>query len=124
MPNQALLRKIYPLALPNFRRARRYEQLYMKIPSVIGDCKLMEFSSINPKNGTTSQTTIEVAGALCGPAQYLAICGDEDSDGFYLFFCNDKWNAWNDMWFEKIEDAKNYAESEYPNSRGSWRFNS
>lgn len=39
----------------------------MKVPHVLGGCTLLEFNIIDSKNGTTSQTKIEVAGAICGP---------------------------------------------------------
>lgn len=96
----------------------------MKVPDVLGGCTLLEFNVIDSKNGTTSQTKIEVAGAICGPARYLAICSDEDNNGFCLFFCNENWVEWNDMWFEEKIDAKDYAEEEYPKSSHFWELHS
>lgn len=92
----------------------------MNIPLTIGGCKLVEYNAIDSRHSPTAQTTMEIAGDVCGPAHYLAICQDDEGVGYYLFFCNKKWIEWNDIWFEELLDAKGYAEQEYSKSSDTW----
>ena len=93
----------------------------MIIPETVSSNKLLEYTPIDERHRTSDSTTIEIAGAVCGPANFLAICQDEEGSGYYLFFCDKSWREWNDMWFDKISDVKNYAEQEYIGSIATWK---
>jgi hypothetical protein len=93
----------------------------MEAPVSIGTNKLIEFTLIDSRHSTTDQTTIEVPGTILGPASFLAICEDEDRSGYYLFYCDKVWREWNDLWFESIYNAKEYAEKEYIGSIETWQ---
>ena len=90
-------------------------------PQSLGSVPVQEFTAIDGRHAVLESATVEVAGVLCGPAQYLAICCDEDGEGYYLFFCDAHWNIWNDLWFQEIQDAKDYVEAnEYSGSISTW----
>lgn len=94
----------------------------MQVPNQISKCSVVAYVSIPGSDQILDTTTIEVAGAKCGPAKYLAVYIDEEESGFYLFFCDGDWNVWNDLWFYSIDETKHFTESyEYSGTLNTWR---
>lgn len=90
-------------------------------PKYLGSTKVLEFTPIDDRHQTLAAAKLEVAGMVSGPARYLAICLDESEQGYYLYFCDEHWNIWNDLWFAEIQDAKDYVESdEYSGTSSTW----
>ncbi|MEQ8416306.1 MAG: hypothetical protein RIB71_17630 [Imperialibacter sp.] len=50
----------------------------------------------------------------------LAICKYEKDPGFYLFYCEIKWNVLNDTYHESMESAIEQAELEFKGTKQSW----
>jgi hypothetical protein len=91
-------------------------------PKYLGGTKVLEFTAIDNRHIALNTATLEVASAHCGPASYLAICFDESDNSHFLYFCDARWNIWNDCWFQDIQDAKEYVESqEYAGTKASWQ---
>lgn len=83
----------------------------MQVPKTIGGATVVSFALSNhllPAN--TEQKR----------AYGMAICNYESGNGYYLFFCDDNWNEFADIWHETIEDAKDQAEYDYPGISSHW----
>ena len=90
-------------------------------PKLLGTLSVQEFTVIDERHKVLESAELEIAGMLCGPARYLAICRDEDNKGYYLFFCGVHWDIWHDLWFEDLQDVKDYVEvNEYSGSISTW----
>ena len=49
------------------------------------------------------------------PMHYLAICSYANEQGFYLFFCDEKFNTVSDYFFDTIEECKEVAKKSKEN---------
>ncbi|MGP1459124.1 MAG: hypothetical protein ACTTKL_07425 [Treponema sp.] len=49
------------------------------------------------------------------PIRYLAICRYANEQGFYLFFCDKKYNVVSDYFFDTIEECKEIAKKSKEN---------
>ena len=52
------------------------------------------------------------------PIHYLAICSYANEQGFYLFFCDEKYNVVSDYFFDTIEECKEIAKKAKKISNG------
>jgi hypothetical protein len=50
----------------------------------------------------------------------LVIASYSDSEGVYLFYCNDRWESQTDTYHDFVIDAKDQAEFEYPDVTLRW----
>ncbi|EGC78580.1 hypothetical protein [Treponema denticola] len=49
------------------------------------------------------------------PIHYLAICSYANEQGFYLFFCDEKYNVVSDYFFDSVEECKEVAKKSKEN---------
>lgn len=89
-------------------------------PNEIDNAKVLFFIIIGENQKHTGNTKSFVKGELMDAAYGLAICQYDKEDGYYLFDCDDNWNAINDTYHETIEEAKQQAEFEYENTIANW----
>ena len=87
------------------------------IPEFVGGDKVLYAAIVNLAI-PTGNTEHFVQGRLQGPAYALVIC--QSNNGYYLFYCDDKWNVFADTWHETIEDAKDQADYEYSGINSNW----
>jgi len=92
----------------------------VEIPKIIGGADVVIYTTIDEKQFFTNDTSVFYSGsknAICG----LAVCKYNGHDGYYLFGCDKDWSSLTDTWHEKIEDAKEQAESDYIGINETWK---
>ena len=92
-------------------------------PKNIYHAKVVAWAIVGPSVQPTGNTVHRVDGREVGPAAGLAICESTDSQGFYLFYCDSKWEEFADTWHESLDDAKSQAEFEYKGICTEWQTN-
>ncbi len=65
-------------------------------PGSIGNARVIAFTGIDQRHHPTGTCRHIVAGELQRPAAGLAICKYEADPGYYLFYCDQKWNPITD----------------------------
>jgi hypothetical protein len=70
--------------------------------ALVGDC---------PPSGRTQHL---VDGNLCPPPKGLVIASTAKDSSCSLFYCDETWECINDTLHRSFDDARRYAEGEYP----------
>jgi len=91
----------------------------MEIPDIIGEAHVISYAVVN-LSIPTGNTQHFAGDKLLGMAYGLAICKYETKNGYYLFYCDDKWIELADTWHQTIEDAQDQAEYEYAGITNNW----
>ena len=91
------------------------------IPKEIGGAKVMLYSSIDQRHQHTGNCRQIVKGVWMGAAAGLAICKYDGEDSFYLFGCDETWQAITDTWHQTLDDAMKQAEFEYAGVSATWQ---
>ena len=89
-------------------------------PKTVGGARVIQWSLIDERHRLTERTKQIVDGELQGPAAALAVCQYDGEEAYYLFGCDEKWNAVTDTWHQTLEDALQQAEFEYDGISGTW----
>jgi len=84
----------------------------MNVPNIIGEAKVICYALV-VNLLATGNTTHVVGNRLKEDFYGLAICKYQNEAGYYLFYCNEQWEAVTDTIHESIEDAKDQGEFEY-----------
>ena len=91
-----------------------------RIPNEIDGANLICYLSLDSKHIKTGNTKHWVGGQLLEEIFGLAICKYNNSDGFYLFYCDKNWQTITDTYHDTVEDAKDQAEFEFLNTKIAW----
>jgi len=89
-------------------------------PEVVGGARVIRWSVIDQRHRPTSNCQKVVDGELQGPTAGLAICRHDGNEAYYLFGCDEQWNAVTDTWHETLEKALQQAEFEYEGVSATW----
>lgn len=98
---------------------KRLESKMKLPPDEIDGARVIAITNIDHRHVPTRGTTHIVAGPV-DIARRLAICKYPNESRFYLFYCDENWNAATDTWHETVEGAKEQADFEYKGSRSTW----
>jgi len=91
-----------------------------KMPNEIGGANLVCYLIPDSRHKKTGNTKHWVDGQLLEEIFGLAICNYENSNGFYLFYCDKNWETITDTFHDTVEDAKDQAEFEFSNTISTW----
>jgi hypothetical protein len=89
-------------------------------PKALDGFRVLEYARIDTAVRPTRSCRHFVKGSRMGPACALVICEAEDSEGYYLFYCDVEWNVLTDTWHRTVEDAKRQAAFEYDGIDEKW----
>jgi hypothetical protein len=92
----------------------------MNCPPRVGGARVVCFSPIDERHRPTGNTRQLVHGELLGPAAGIAIAQYDGEPAFYLFGCDDAWQARSDTWHQTLDEAKAQAEFEYLGVTSTW----
>ncbi|MBB6326655.1 hypothetical protein FHS59_002283 [Algoriphagus iocasae] len=100
-----------------------YDLIYKldPVPDLIGGAKTLFYTDIDSRHEKTDKTKHFIGGQQVNDISCLAICEYDNESGYYLFGCDSDWSTITDTFHDKIEDAKEQAESEYKNTIETWR---
>ena len=87
-------------------------------PATVGDLPVVCYTPVDGRHQPTGATKHWVGGARQGPASGLAVCAG--GSGYYLFYCDARWEPVTDTWHDSVEDAMAQAEFEYAGTAGTW----
>ncbi|WP_146575013.1 hypothetical protein [Botrimarina hoheduenensis] len=90
-------------------------------PEQIDDARVIAWAMVNQDIVPTGNTTHRVGGEVAGPCAGLAICSYDNDRGFYLFYCDERWEPATDTWHQTLDDAKAQAAFEYSGIEDHWR---
>ena len=90
-------------------------------PSEVGGARVILWSAIDSRHRPTGACRHIVGGEVPAPFRGLAICQYEGEDTYFLFYCDEKWEAVNDGWHESVDEAKSQAEFEFEGVSKTWR---
>jgi hypothetical protein len=91
------------------------------IPNKINGATISLFTPIDSRHIKTGNTNHFSGGQLITDISALAICKYDDTDGYYLFYCDENWTVLNDTFHDTLELAKGQAEFEFKNSISTWK---
>ncbi len=90
-------------------------------PMLIAGAKVLMYTPIDHRHRPTNSCNHTVAGVIQTSFAGLAICRYENEVGFYLLYCDRKWNAITDTWHSTLVDAMGQAEFEHENICSTWK---
>jgi len=90
------------------------------VPSTVAALRVVCHTPIDARHRHTGDCQQLVAGQLMGPMSGLAICREKSEYAYYLFGCDNDWQAITDTWHESIDTAKQQAEFEYEGVSKTW----
>jgi hypothetical protein len=101
-----------------------YDLIYKlePVPDSIDSAKIILYTDIDNRHIKTDNTKHIVAGQAITEISGLTICKYDDTDGYYLFYCDENWKVLNDTFHDTLELAKQQAEFEFKNSISTWRY--
>jgi hypothetical protein len=90
-------------------------------PASIDRARVLAYTFVDSRHVSTGRARHFVGGALAPVPSGLAICRyDNDSEGFYLFGCDQAWATITDTWHATIDEAKAQAEFEHAGTMDTW----
>lgn len=89
-------------------------------PKTLDGFRVVEYARVDTSVDPTGTCRHFVKGSLMAPACALAICKGDESQGYYLFYCDADWNPMTDTWHRTVEDAKRQAAFEYAGIEEKW----
>jgi len=92
----------------------------MEVPLKIGGAKVLLWSPIDERHHPTGACKHIVGGEAPAPFRGLAICQCEGEDAYFLFYCDENWEAVTDGWHQTIDEAKSQAEFEFEGVTATW----
>lgn len=87
----------------------------------IGGARIIEYCILTGEQSATGNTTHHVKGEVQSQFAGLAICSYPDTEGYYLFYCNQEWKEVTDTFHEDIESAKRQADFEFEGLANVWK---
>jgi hypothetical protein len=88
-------------------------------PSRIGDERVVAYAIL--EGATASGATVHMAADGVAPtAHSLVVCRSGNEGGWYLYYCDEKWNILADTWHMSEADAKSQAEFEFTGVSALW----
>jgi hypothetical protein len=91
-------------------------------PPTIDGALVVAWTRLDGRHRATGRTRHIVNGRLIARAAGLAICRYADQVGFYLFTCDDDWNAVTDTLHDTFATARQQAEREYVGIQETWEY--
>ena len=92
-----------------------------RVPKEIDGATVVMHTSMAGRHRATGNCKQIVDGMIMARASGLAICHYEGEDGFYLFGCDENWNAVTDTLHDTVEEAQAQAEFEYEGVSATWK---
>ena len=89
-------------------------------PSKVGGARVVLYSVLDQRHRPTGACRHVVDGEPQAPFAGLAICQYESEEAYYLFYCDEDWNAVTDTWHQSLAEAREQAEFEYEGVRATW----
>jgi hypothetical protein len=89
-------------------------------PDTLDGAQVLCFTPIDDRHVVTNDTRHFRDGALQTGFAGLIIANYPGESGYYLYYCDEAWQAENDTWHASLEDAKAQAEFEFRGTRDTW----
>lgn len=89
-------------------------------PEDIGGYEVVCYTLLDERHEPTGRAAHSVGGADSDAPAGLAICLDDGSNAYHLFYCDADWDPVTDSWHHTLDDAKNQAEREFAGVEDTW----
>lgn len=91
------------------------------VPAEINGAGVLLYVRLDERHRATGRCNHAINGVPAPAFAGLAICQYVGDDSYYLFYCDERWQAVTDTWHSSLDDAKAQAEFEFQGVTTTWQ---